>query len=440
MISPAEPDSPQHNTLPKLVFFNRSYWPDTEATGQLLTPLSQYLTREFSLEVVAGAPNHTQVGLQQKPLRQEQHQGVSITRVRHTQFSKRSTFGRLSNLATFTLSAFGQGLRLKRPTVLVMQTDPFFLPLLGPWLKRWHRCQLVCYLQDVYPDIAIAVGKAKEGLITRTLRKFLFNAYKQADQLIVISQDMAEKCIQHGVPAEQISIVENWADCDQIKPVKVNNAFRKEHNLEDKFVVMYSGNLGMAHLLSPILDAAENLKEDERVVFLFVGEGVRKPELMKTAADRNLTNVRFLSYQPREQLAQSLSAADLQIVSMLPDTKGCVMPSKIYGVLASGTAVLALAPQGGDVAKLVETTQVGTVCPSDEPHQLTSRLTQAIQNYLDTPELAQQQGNQARRLCETDYDFPLQAQRFTDIMKRLTRSCTLPEKYSESQAISSVRS
>src|SRR5262249_10938171 len=155
---------------PRILFINRSYWPDTEATGQLLTDLCEDLSPEFDITVVAGLPNHLQPGAPPPRPGYDRHGEVTVLRVMHTQFAKDSFVGRITNLLSFTISAFLRTQFIDHPDVIVTETDPFFLPLLGRWLKWRYQCRYVAYLQDVYPDIAVAVGKVPEGIITRILR------------------------------------------------------------------------------------------------------------------------------------------------------------------------------------------------------------------------------------------------------------------------------
>lgn len=411
---------------PKVVFFNRSYWPDSEATGQLLTELAESLTDDFQVEVVAGQPNHVASSHDTSSLNSNVHNDVRIYRVRHTRFWKHSFIGRMANLLSFTAGAFLRGLWLKKPTVLVMETDPFFLPLLGPWLSWNHKCKLVCYLQDIYPDIAIAVGKTRESFLTRTLRCWLFRAYRRAEAVIVLSDDMAQKCIHYGLPAEKVHVIENWANCERITPEKSENSFRKEHGLADKFVVMYSGNMGLAHQLEPIIEAAARLADSPDVAFVFVGEGAQKKKLESLARSRNLNAVQFLGYQPRESLSSSLSAANVQIVSMRPEAAGCVMPSKLYGILAAGTAVLAICPHNSDLANIVEEHRVGAVCTATENVALGEEIANSIRELLSNPTKAEDQGRRARQLCLRSYDFNRQSSRIRDLISGLLPPAPAP--------------
>lgn len=402
----------------RVLFINRSYWPDTEATGQLLTALCEDLASEFEVEVISGRPNHTKERFRASTVGIIRCKGVTIQRVLHTRFPKSSSIGRILNLITFTVSAFLATLwRNPRPDIVVTETDPFFLPLLGRFIQWRYRIPFIAYLQDIYPDIAVALGKAKEGRLTRTLRHLLVSSYNKADRVVVLCHDMKKRCIKNGVQEQRIEIIPNWADCKQVYPIKDENLFRKQHGLEDKFVVMYSGNLGMAHLLDPILDAAKALESHPDIVFLFIGEGVQKERLRKLAEDRGLHNVRFLGYQPEEFLKQSLSAADIQIVSMLPEVKGCLMPSKLYGVLASGTAVLSISPRDSDLSQLIMSEDVGLVCDPHPPETLNKRMIETIHGMATNPDFTRQQGMRGRKLCLERFDRHQQVARFAEILR-----------------------
>lgn len=390
-------------TRPRALFINRSYWPDTEATGQLLTDLCEDLSPEFDLTVVAGLPNHLQPGTAMPVAGQDRHGDVTVRRVRHTRFAKHSFLGRITNLVSFTLSAFLKTQFLPRPDVIVTETDPFFLPLLGRWLKWRYGCRYVAYLQDVYPDIAVAVGKVREGVITRVLRSLLVGAYRRADRVVVLSRCMARRCISNGVPKSLVEVIPNWVDTRQLVPVRDGNTFCQEQHLDGLFTVMYSGNLGVGHLLLPVLEAAERLRDQPDILFVLIGEGAQKQALVDWCRERNLHNVRFLTYQPRELLGHSLSAADVQIVSLRSDVVGCMMPSKLYGVLAAGTAVLAICPPESELAQVVTEENVGTVCDASSP-DLPNEIAKAVREFRKNADRTAAQGAKARRVAESTYE------------------------------------
>ncbi len=402
----------------RVLMINRSYWPDTEATGQLLTELCEDLaaTGEFDVHVLCGQPNHVSIQGESVDAAATTHRGVAIHRARHLTFNKRSMLGKLLNLVSFTLAAWRMSGRVPRPDVVVTETDPFFLGFLGRRLQKRHGCQFVAYLQDIYPDIAVACGKAREGTLIRGLRRKLFGAYAAADRVVVLSRDMQERCVENGVAPGRIEIIPNWSDVTNLFPVKTNNAFRREHGLDGRFVVMYSGNMGVPHLLEPILDAAATLSSDPQVVFYFLGGGVQKEPLERAARERGLTNVRFLPYQPKALLSQSLSAADVQIVSVKPGVISCLMPSKVYGVLAAGCAVLAIAPPNSELGEMITGNRFGCVCdPASE--NLAAELVAAIQALRQTedPSLPER----AYRFVTEHASRRTQVGRFADLLRSL---------------------
>jgi glycosyltransferase involved in cell wall biosynthesis len=402
----------------RVVFFNRSYWPDAEATGQLLTDLTEDLAGRFDIEVVAGMPNSVvgELDANAASASATHRAGVKIRRLRHTRFGKRSFLGKACNLFTFWASAAATTFTLPDADVVVTETDPFLLPLVGRWLQKRRGCKHIVYLQDIYPDVAVAVGKLKEGRLSRWLRKRLFSAYAKADRVVVLSRDMAERCRRYGVPSDRIRVIPNWADTSVVHPRKGDNAFRKQNGLQSAFVVMYSGNLGMVHQLQPILQAAAALRASPEIQFLFVGEGVRKADLQRQAREQGLTNVRFLPYQPRETLADSLSAADLHVVSMDPATTELVMPSKLYGVLAVGSPVAALVDPGSELSEIVRKHEVGYVCDSRDPSLAAERLAYVVNFLASHRDVAEKQGASARKLAEEQYDRRLQTARFAGLL------------------------
>lgn len=403
---------------PHVVIVNRSFWPDTEATGQLLTELAIDLTAWFDITVIVGYPNHVDAETNEHFAALDEYRGVTIRRVRHLCFSKLSWFGRLANLATFTISAVASALTLSRsPDAIVVETDPFLLPLAGRLLQcRYRKASLVCYLQDLYPDIALAVGKVREGVLTRLLRALLVATYRRADRVLVLSRDMHRRCEALGVPSKSLEIVSNWADPATIYPVKTDNSFRKVHHLESRFVVMYSGNMGLAHELGSIIDAAEVLRDRTDIVWVFIGNGAQRAFLESEVLRRKLSLIRFLPFQPRTALAQSLSAADVHLVSLRAGAAACVMPSKFYGILASGTPTLAMTESGTELSDLVMKHEVGFTCePGDS-----AALAAQVRQLADDKSLVHQLGRNARTLAETTFSRTRQTTQIAAVLFRVT--------------------
>ncbi len=396
----AEERRKRENVEQTALFINRSYWPDCEATGQLLTDLCERVATELNVTVIAGKPNENPDLAKYVVGGVEKRNGVTIRRVRHSKLPKRSIPLRAVNLVSFVVMATWEAFCTPKQDVVVVETDPFLLPLLGAELKRWSGCRLIVYVQDIYPDVAVAIGKVREGFLTRTIRKLLLQAYQRADKIIVLGHDMKDRLVSHGVDARKIAIIPNWVDTEAVFPVKDENAFRQQNGLDDKFVVMHSGNMGLTQGLEQIIEAADRLRHRKDIVFALVGGGAKKPYLEHEVRRRGLKNVLIKPYQPRSDLAVSLSAADLHIVSMHSDICGVLVPSKIYGIMASGTPILAIVPPDTDVAEIVENAEIGTVIQPGDIAAITDHIEWATDGNVDL----EAQGCRARKLAETQHD------------------------------------
>jgi glycosyltransferase involved in cell wall biosynthesis len=338
--------------------------------------------------------------------------GVTIHRVWHTRFPKSFLPGRIANYVSFLLSVLWAVCWMQRPSVVVVETDPPLLSLIGGLLQRWRRVPLVVYLQDIHPDIGVALGKLRESWMTRLLRRRLFAVYRRADRVVVLSRDMRQRLLDGGVDQQRVVIVPNWVDTALIRPIKQRNAFRRNHGLDGRVLVMYSGNLGLCQRLEDVVAAAERLKTRTDLLFLLIGDGAMRSRLEQQARSLALTNIRFLPYQPKARLAESLSAADLHLVPLDPRVADCLMPSKLYGILASGTPLLAIAPQECELADLVRQHSVGHVAPPGNPEALAD----AIRTMIDRRPELDAMGRRARELAEQQFDRPQVTKRLAQLL------------------------
>jgi colanic acid biosynthesis glycosyl transferase WcaI len=397
---------------PKVLFLNRSYWPDAEATGQLLTELCEDLAPSADVTVIAGQPNDNPTGAEYRRRGTDVRSGVRIRRVWHTRFPKRFLPGRIVNYLSFLVGASWAALWAKRPDLAVVETDPPLLCLIGWYLQRVRGAKLVIYLQDIHPDIGVALGKIPNGLLTRTLRWLMFRTYRNADRVVVLSRDMRQRVIDSGVAPERVVCIPNWIDTKQVTPVKLCNPFRERQQLNGEFVVMYSGNLGLCQRMEDVIAAAGNLRDRSDIKFLLIGGGSLEWRLKEQVLELGLPNVRFLPYQPKATLAESLSAADVHLVPLDSRVASCLMPSKLYGVLASGTPLVAIAPAECELAELTRNHDVGVVTPPGDP----GKLAEAVATMANQPERRREMGASARRLAVAEYDRQRVTARFNALL------------------------
>jgi len=395
-------------TEKRIQFVNRSYWPDAEATGQLLTELCEDLAteRQLKVSVICGQPNFNldNVEFEQKGV--QNRNGVEIIRVNHTKHDKSTFTGRITNFVTYLVAAFWTALWSKKPDLMIVQTDPPLLCLLGCIVSRMRGIKYVCYLQDVYPDIAVKLGRLKENLLTKFLRWSFLKAYRSADKVVVVGSDMKKWLVNHRVDANKITIIENWVDTESLQPIKTDNQFRKKFDLEDKFVVMYSGNMGYTQRFDLIMDTAEKLQDRNDIVFAFVGNGVKRRYLTEETISRGLPNIRFMDYQPKSELSQSLSAADIHLVLLDSKLTPYMLPSKIYSAFASATAVICMGSSktqignrktSSHLANLIERHEAGLFIDEEDAETLAEEILALQQDH----ESRQRMSHNSRVAAET---------------------------------------
>jgi len=398
---------------PRVLFLNRSYWPDGEATGQLLTELTEDLADRFEVTVVAGHPNSNPSGESYRSVRPEMRCGVRILRVPHSRLPKGWLPGRAINFITFLASATIRALCCRRQEIVVVETDPFLLALVGMALRLRHRACLIVYLQDIHPDLGVAIGRLKESWLTHSLRKCLIWSYRRADRIVVLSRDMRNTLTTAGVAADRITCVPNWIDAALVRPSTTQNRFRRDTGITgDCFVVMYSGNLGATQQLENLVEVADRLRDRSDLLFVMIGNGSAESDLKSDVERRGLTNVRFFPYQPRDTLGESLSAADLHVIMVHPAALAYLMPSKLYGILAASRAIVAAVPARSELAEIVVDRRVGFVVPPGDCDAMASAIVEAIENRAETAAM----GTRGRQLALERFDRAHATRRFADIL------------------------
>jgi glycosyltransferase involved in cell wall biosynthesis len=418
------------HSKPRIVFLNRCYWPDTEATGQLLSDLCENLVDEFDVHVVCGQPNSPSTD---EFLRRgiEERAGVTIHRLEHTRFRKRIPAGRLLNLISFSHAA-GHYLRRSRlaADIVVSETDPFLLPLVAVTYAESVGASLVCYLQDIYPDVAEAIGKVRSGWLTSQVRRRLRDVYQKADRVVVLGECMRRRLesFPWSISADRIRVIPNWADCRSIEPRPAETStLRQREGLAKAFVVMHSGNMGLTQRLNVLVQATNSIYWPDTAVLLLIGDGAARESLQSQAAALESKRVRFLPYQPRQDLADSLSAADLHVVSMDERIAGCLCPSKLYGILAAGRPILAIASKDTDLARVVTERKLGWYCAPGEADEVAKLVARASAEKSDRA-IA---GGNARRLASQNFDFPVVVNQFklmlTEIVDEVSAFPQMPE-------------
>ncbi len=295
--------------------------------------------------------------------------GVFVHRVATSRFGRSFLPGRLIDYLSFYWSATRCLFRyLCQGDVVVAKTDPPLISVPVGWVAGRKKAILVNWLQDLFPEVAAALGiKGMGGPIGGLLRRLRDGSLRRARVNIVLGQRMEALLCDRGIAPNRIRVIHNWADAGSVVPIsRDDNGLRRQWRINGSFVVGYSGNLGRAHEFDTVVSAAEVLKGEPDILFLFIGGGALIAPLQQAVQQRGLENFRFEPYQPRESLHQSLSLPDVHLVSLLPQMEGLIVPSKLYGIAAAGRPVIFVGDPDGEIPRLLLPAEAGvTVEPGD---------------------------------------------------------------------------
>ena len=389
----------------KLLVINQYYAPGVEATGRLLADLCTGLADDFDVTVVTGT-------LPNAPADRRQVHGVDVIRVRSTAFARRRPLARALNYATFLVQALRVAMRSERPDVVLAMTDPPVIGSVALAVARRFHAPLVVVSQDVFPETASRLGRVDNALVIQFLRMLTTRYLRNAQRVVAIGETMRTHLIAKGAPPANLVVIPNWVDTRALTPSPRTNEWAQRNGLADGFVVMHSGNVGHAQDLDSLVRAAALLRDLDDLTIAIVGDGVRRAELESLARELGATNVRFLPYQLRETLTESLSAADVHVVGLAAGLAGYVVPSRIYGVLAVARPVICAAEPESETAQLVERAGCGIVVPPGSPELLAQAIRGAHAGELDLAEL----GRRGREYVEAHADRAQAVARYRELL------------------------
>ena len=397
---------------PRILVLNQYYWPGVEATAHLLSQLCEALADDFEITVVTGML----WGVDAPPGTSERN-GVRIVRVRSTSYDRSRLSRRGLNYVTYLVQSLRQALAAERPDVVVCMTDPPVIGDLALVAARRFRVPLVVISQDVFPEIAVALKRLESGVLVGTLR-FLVRWYlERADRVVAIGETMRERLIEKGAHPDRITVIPNWTDTSALSSLPKDNPWSREQGLHDRFVVMHSGNVGHAQNLDALVRSMSFLRDLDDLNLAIIGTGARHSSLVELAQRLEIDVVRFLPYQPREVLSQSLSAGDIHVVGLAKGLAGYVVPSRLYGILAAGRPVIAAAEESSETAKIVRRAGCGVVVEPGRPEKLAAVIRDAHDGKLDLDEM----GRRGREWVEAEGAKALAIARYRELLHGVVR-------------------
>lgn len=373
-----------------LLIYAHYYVPDTASTGQILRELAEGMLDKFHITVICVVPSYLgtiEEKYKTKKYYPETINGVKVLRIRVPEFSKTNKVSRVKNILSYFFGAMAATMKVgKQDYVFSISQPPILGGLLGVWGKWMKHAKYIYNIQDFNPEQVLAVGYSKSKLITNAMMWFDKFSCKRSDLIITVGRDLVQTVHNRfqGKKVPKTVMINNWIDEKEIYPLDENHPrvqeFKKKYGLEDKFVIMYSGNIGLYYDLENLMKVIEEFKpgtktdDGREVVFAFVGAGSVLDKLVAYKEEKQMENVVFIPYQDKADLIYSLNAGDVHWCVNAKGIKGVSCPSKAYGIMAAGKAILGVLETGTEVRGLIEESVCGKCCEPGEYAQVEEQI------------------------------------------------------------------
>lgn len=401
-----------------VIFVNRYFYPDTSATSQILSDLAFYLAGDgYDIHIVTSRSNYTDNTISYD--KDEAINNLTIHRIWTTRFGRSNLIGRAFDYLSFYVSSLCRLLLLVRKTdVVIVKTDPPMISIVVYLVCFLKRAIYINWLQDLFPEVGEELGvRALSGKLGKIVRLVRNISLKSAFHNVVIGEKMSDLVKAEGIKSDKITTIHNWSDVNILNMSDSDvNALRKKWGIDEKFIVGYSGNFGRAHDYQTISDVVSKLRDNQQIVFLFIGGGLYYEQLKCYVECKNISNVVFKPYQPRENLAESLSVPDVHLVSLIPSLEGLIVPSKYYGIAAVGKSAIFIGDKEGEIANILHKYNCGLVIESGH----SDLLAEAILNLKSNTDQLMIYGNNAYKVFESTYTKEISQKKWEDLLHRAT--------------------
>jgi glycosyltransferase involved in cell wall biosynthesis len=358
----------------KLFILSEYFPPSFASTGFLLEELADGLglsgeKARFDVTVVTSI---------RKNGFDESKKNYKAKRLSFFRLDKNKKYGKIINGLVFFISCFFYVLFYsKKDVTLIIVSNPPYLPVLGYLFYKLRKQKFIYLIHDQYPEIAVNLGYMKEKSPITGLWKHLNNKVFSSSAKTVALGKMAGRHISDMYPVitkrGNLTVIPNWCDRVNIYPLENKASLKSSQGFENKFVVRYSGNLGLFHGLEVIIETAAALKDNDIIVFHITGGGGKRNELMEMSKTRKLENIVFGGFIPHELLNESLNCADVALVTLDTKASNLSVPSKYYPLIAAGLPVIAVMDKDTDIAKEIIDSASGYVCKSD-PYDISAKI------------------------------------------------------------------
>ncbi len=400
------------SSKPRILVISQVYVPDPAAVGQYMADAAATLVeRGYDVRVLTSARGYEDPSA--KYPRREMRDGVEIIRLPLSSFGKKTLLLRLLGQLLFVMQAAVRGLFTPRLASILVSTSPPMAGSAALFIRFFRRVPMSFWVMDLNVDQLIASGSLNPRspfgwLLKRSVTKTLHRSHA----IVALDRFMQQRIKDNYGLADRVHVIPPWPLEDQLEPVPHDqNKFRNEHDLDGKFVFMYSGNMGIGHPIGVLLEAAQAMEDLEHVKFVFIGGGVRRAEIEAAIRDRQPPNLLLLPYQPLSELRFSLSAADVHLATMEESGIGYFHPCKVYGAMTVARPILFAGPEPSHVTDLIERYNIGWRVSPDDPAQAASEM----RRIAELPaEALQSMGQQARQAIEDQLSRNRLCQQFCD--------------------------
>jgi len=349
----------------RLLIFSIRFAPEITSNAAVVTGLARALAAQgYRVTVLAGTPHYqlreVPPGYRFRPFRSERRGGIKI--IRCWAFPKSDgKISKLLNYLTFTLTSFLAGIFIGRPGAVLVVSPPFWLGFVALFFKTLRGCPVIYNVQDLFPEAYLASGEVRAGWVTRSMDSLVTRMYRGCDRITVITGSFAQAVAGRGVDSRRIVCIPNFIDTSAVTPLPRSNAFSHRWNLDDKFVLMYAGNIGYTHGTEMLVEAADKLSGIKNLRFVVIGGGSKRDDLAAHTRKRQLENVIFLPTQPCEIFPEVLASADIFVLTTKAGVGKTSFPGRVYSFLLAGRPIIASIDADSDTAKLLHEAGAGLV-------------------------------------------------------------------------------
>jgi len=393
--------------MKKYWFIFQDYWPNNNSTSHIITRIIDIFTKDSKANIITVGYLDTS----------ERNENTNTIRVKdRLSLDKNKLKQRLLKMIVISFKMAVCVLKnVKNEDIVITVTNPVFILVFLALIKKLRKFKLVILIQDIFPENLIVSRIINKKYLIYKIIKYIFDyAYNICDTLLVCGRDMQITVRNKVKSANKVIFIPNFGDTDILYPEeKKHNKIIKELHLEEKLVVLFTGNIGRMQDIDNIIFTAELLKDESFIVFLFIGGGVYEDKIINYSMNNN--NIFYIPYMDRSNEHIFLNAGDIGISTLLPNIMGVGVPSKTYSYMATGKPIIAVMDDDSEIALMIKEDGNGWVIEPNNPEQLATLL----RKLKNDPTQIKEKGNISYTLSRTKYSIENITRKYIEIIKNI---------------------